>query len=240
MAGKRDGGRDGVEALTALTDEILDPIAGADLDEMERRLKLATASVKLRQALVETLTKEMQLHGEDEALDAAGEERLREELYRRLVALAQAIDAEEAAEGDPAGAGRPGRSDRPDGRDTETDLGADLDETERRLKLATLSVKLRQMMVDAAVRDAQLESEDETLDAAGEERLRAELYDRLVSLARAIDEDEAAEADPARAGSADRNGLEPVGPSATEAAQRHVEQLVVPWRPWGGKNPGRG
>lgn len=111
MAGKRDGGRDGVEALAALTDEILDPIAGADLDEMERRLKLATASVKLRQALVETLAREAELDGEEEALDAAGEERLREELYRRLVSLAQAIDAEEAAEaaeGGVAGAGRGG------------------------------------------------------------------------------------------------------------------------------------
>ena len=50
MTGKRDSGQGGVQALAALTDEILDPIAGADLDEMERRLKLATASVKLRQA----------------------------------------------------------------------------------------------------------------------------------------------------------------------------------------------
>ena len=104
MTGKRDGGRDGVEALAALTDEILDPIAGADRDEMERRLKLATASVKLRQALVETLTREAELDPEDETLDAAGEERLREELYRRLVALAQAIDAEEAAEAASGGA----------------------------------------------------------------------------------------------------------------------------------------
>lgn len=104
MAGKRDEGRDGGAALTALTDEILCPIAGADLDEMERRLRLATASVKLRQMLVETSAKEAQLIGEEEALDAAGEERLREELYRRLVALAQAIDAEEAAGADARGA----------------------------------------------------------------------------------------------------------------------------------------
>lgn len=109
MAGKRADGRDGIEALTALTDEILDPITGADLDEMERRLKLATASVKLRQVLVETLAREAELDAEDEALDAAGEERLREELYRRLVSLAQAIDAEEAAE---AAAGRAAGPDR--------------------------------------------------------------------------------------------------------------------------------
>ena len=109
MTGKRDSGQGGVQALAALTDEILDPIAGADLDEMERRLKLATASVKLRQALVETLAKELQLYGEEEALDAAGEERLREELYRRLVALARAIDEDEAAEAASGGAECPDR-----------------------------------------------------------------------------------------------------------------------------------
>ncbi|WP_292259688.1 hypothetical protein [Brevundimonas sp.] len=107
MTGKRVSGRRGVRALGKLTDEILNPIAGGDLAEAERRLKLATASVKLRQALVETLEREAQSNGEDEAPDAAGEERLREALYHRLVALARAIDAEEAAGGDPSSAGDP-------------------------------------------------------------------------------------------------------------------------------------
>lgn len=111
MTGKRDGGRDGVEALAALTDEILDPIAGADLDEIEKRLKLATVTVKLRHGLADALGKEAQTRAEEEALDAAGEERLREELYRRLVALARAIDAEEAAEAGASGSGGAG----PDG-----------------------------------------------------------------------------------------------------------------------------
>lgn len=119
-------------------------------------------------------------------------------------------------------------------------VGADLDETERRLKLATLSVKLRQSLVEATVREAQLNGEDETLDAAGEERLREELYHRLVALARAIDEEEAAETDPTGPGATDRDGLAAVGPSGAETARRRVEQLVVPGWPRRGKDPRRG
>ena len=118
--------------------------------------------------------------------------------------------------------------------------GVDLDEAERRLKLATLSVKLRQTLVEAAIREAQLDGEDEALDAAGEERLREDLYRRLVALARAIDEEEAAEADRGRPGAADRDGLAAVGSSGAEAARRRVEQLVVPGRSRSGKDPRRG
>ena len=118
--------------------------------------------------------------------------------------------------------------------------GADLDETERRLKLATLSVKLRQALVEATIRETQLNGEDEALDAAGEERLREDLYHRLVALARAIDEEEAAGADRTGPGAADRDGLAVVGPSGAETARRRVEQLAVPGRAWRGKDPRRG
>lgn len=117
--------------------------------------------------------------------------------------------------------------------------GADLDEAERRLKLATASVKLRQTLVEATIREAQLNGEDEALDAAGEERLREDLYRRLVALARAIDEEEAAGADPGGPGAVDRDGLAPVAASGADAARRRVEQLAVPGRAWRGKDPRR-
>ena len=107
MDGKRGSARRGDEALAALTDEILDPIVAADLDELERRLKLATASIKLRQALIETAAREAQLNAEEEVLDAAGEQRLRDDLYRRLVALADEIDAEGGAGAAGAGGAEP-------------------------------------------------------------------------------------------------------------------------------------
>lgn len=42
MGGKRGAAQDGLAVLIALTDEMLRPISGADLDDAERRLKLAT------------------------------------------------------------------------------------------------------------------------------------------------------------------------------------------------------
>ena len=81
--------------------EMLDAAGSLPLDEVERRARAMLALAKAFKALGEVELAGGVFDTDDEQLDAAGEQKLRDELLHRILALNADVQAEE-------GAGEPG------------------------------------------------------------------------------------------------------------------------------------
>ena len=97
--------RDFVERSRAL----LDATQGMPLDDVERRARAMTALAKACKAMGELELAGGVFDTDDEPLDAAGEQKLRDELLHRILALNADLEAQEGAGesgSDPTEAGR--------------------------------------------------------------------------------------------------------------------------------------
>ncbi len=94
MQGKRDTGSGPRFAdLSDWADALRDATEGLDLNDLERRSKIVALLVKSRIATgAGTPVGEDMMTGNDDRLDAAGEQQLRDELLRRLVALSAELE----------------------------------------------------------------------------------------------------------------------------------------------------
>ena len=72
---------------------LLTDSADLPIEDLERRAKVVTGVVKARQVLIELDAQEDRMKGDDERLDAAGEQRLRDQLLDRLAAFAADLES---------------------------------------------------------------------------------------------------------------------------------------------------
>ncbi|WP_414977908.1 hypothetical protein [Brevundimonas sp.] len=89
---------------------MLDATAGLPLDEVERRARAMTALAKAFKAMAELELAGGVFDTDDDQLDAAGEQKLRDELLHRILALNADLEAQEGAGESGSGPAEAGRN----------------------------------------------------------------------------------------------------------------------------------
>ncbi|WP_339913299.1 hypothetical protein [uncultured Brevundimonas sp.] len=102
MAGKRDwgGGHPG-QGLAARVRELMAATEGVSLNELERRARVVGTVARAARVVDQLSPPEDMMDADDDQLDAAGEQRLRDDLLHRILALDGRTE-------DPTGSGQSG------------------------------------------------------------------------------------------------------------------------------------